>query len=82
MWQVVASSDPRMETEPVSKERNAVRAALRKSSLRENEHPAPTYHPQGWSLRIPAAGRRGDLWAPRREQADSSEVLPFPKDKR
>lgn len=81
MWQVVASSDPRMETEPVSKERNAVRTALWKPSLREKEHSAPTYHLQGWSLQTPSAGRRGDLWAPRREQADFSEVLPFPKDK-
>lgn len=33
IWQVVASSDPRMETEPILKERNIIRAALSQSLL-------------------------------------------------
>lgn len=33
MWQVVASSDPRMETEPILKEENTVRTQLSQSLL-------------------------------------------------
>lgn len=37
MWQVVASSDPRMETEPILKERNILRTLLSNTASAEEK---------------------------------------------
>lgn len=45
MWQVVASSDPRMETEPILKEENTVRTQLSQSLLQYKKKCLGSYTP-------------------------------------
>lgn len=45
MWQVVASSDPRMETEPILKERNIVRTPLSQSLFQQKKNCLCSYIP-------------------------------------